>query len=119
MSNALGEQLTDLDVGDAITAIVDDYRYEGTVIDTARQKCELNQGFMESGYLAVYLELTRTTVEQNDLSTSHIVISAEEDAPRSWDQPVASAYDQTNEETTARLGEVTTIETSENSNDSG
>ncbi|WP_435185116.1 hypothetical protein [Halobellus sp. EA9] len=119
MSNELGEQLNDLDVGDAITAIVDDYRYEGTVIETARQKCELNQGFMESGYLAVYLELTTATIEQYDLSTNHIVISAEEAVPRSWDQPVASAHNRTNEETTARLGEVTTIETGDNSNDSG
>lgn len=111
MRNELGEQLTDLDVGDAITAIIDGDRYEGTVIETARQKCELNRGFMESGYLAVYLELNTATVEQYELSTKHIVISAEEDAPRSWDQPAASAYDQTNEETTARLGEVTTIKT--------
>lgn len=114
MSNEIGEQLTDLDVGDTITAIVDGDRYEGAVIETARQKCELNQGFMESGSLAVYLELTTTTVEHNELPTEHIVISAEEDGPRSWDQPTASVYDQTAEETRARLGEVTAIEAGDN-----
>lgn len=115
MSNGLGEQLTGVAVGDVLTATVDGDQYDGTVSEITRQKCELTQGFIESGYLGVYVEVTTRTAEEHDLSMGHIVISAEEDAPQSWEQPTASSYDDTLGETVTPLGAVTRIEISEDS----
>lgn len=109
-TNSLGKQLAAFDSGDEITVGVNDTKYTGTVTQTDRRKCELIQGFMESGYLEVYVKLNSVSAENAKFSASEIVIGAEEDTPRSWEQPSVAAYDNESGETTTVLGEVRRIE---------
>lgn len=106
MTEQIGEKLTDLNRGDSVTVTIDGDHYKGEITDTKRWKCELNQGFMESGSIAIYLELDAESVERHDLSENHLLVTATENVPRDWDVPKVSVYNHTEDERIAVLGDV-------------
>ena len=106
MTEQIGEQLTELDSGDSIVVTIDGNHYQGDVINTKRWMCELVSGFMESGSISIYLKLSTETSEARDTPTEHLLISATEDVPQVWDDPRASFYNPTEDETMAHIGNV-------------
>jgi hypothetical protein len=113
MPDQLGEQLTELNRGDSVIVTVEDIQYDGEVIETQRWMCELNQGFMEPGAVSIEIKLSAETATRYELPWEYILVSATENAPQSWDEPQASVYEPTEDETTTGLGTVTGIKAGE------
>lgn len=109
MSQDLGWQLTELQLGDSVVATVDEEEYVGEVAKTNRQKCDLVAGFIEDGYISVYLQVRPETADKYDLSTQYLVIGSTETAPNDFELPTASVYNMSEEELITRLGEVSEI----------
>lgn len=89
---------------------VEGNRYAGTVTEIARHKCDLINGFMESGGIAIYIELSAETIRRHDTPENHLLIGAEEYVPSDWDVPTANPYDYSENEKKSRIGELTEIE---------
>jgi len=109
MPDKIGETLTELSQGEVITIIGAADRYCGEVIEINRQKCNLNSGFMEDGYIGVKLKVEKETIERHELPTDYLLVSATEDVPQSWKYPRVSVYNLTEGETADRLGTVEEI----------
>lgn len=111
METQVGEQLSILEQGDLVTVTAAGTRYRGEVVGINRQQCELVAGFMEDGYIGVQLCADNESVNRNDLATEYLLVSATEEAPRSWSQATVSLYDPVEDTATEALGDVSEIET--------
>lgn len=109
MTEQIGERLTELDEGDSIVVTVGDDQYSGDITETKRWMCELIGGFIESGSISIYLNLSPATIERHSPVTDQLVITATEDVPQSWDDPRALYYDPVENETVARIGGVNEV----------
>lgn len=109
MSNSLGQKLVRMHVQEEVSVRIGGDKYIGNIIEINRNKCDLVSGFMEEGYIEMYLSLHPETVNRLDLSTECLMISATEDTPNDFAAPIASLYDATDEKLTNQLGEVTEI----------
>jgi hypothetical protein len=109
MSQDLGWQLIELQLGDSVVATVDEEEYVGEVVKTNREKCDLVAGFIEDGYISVYLQVRPETADKYDLSTQYLVIGSTETVPNDFELPTASVYDMSEEELITKLGEVSEI----------
>lgn len=110
MTDDLGEQLTELESGDSVKVTIEGGRYQGTVTEIHRQKGDLINGFMESGGIAIYIEIGAETIRRHDAPENHILIGAEEYVPYDWDVPTANLYDYSENEKKSSIGELTEIE---------
>lgn len=117
MTQEVGEKLPTIDSGDTLLVGIGGSRYQGKVVETNRWKCEMNQGFMESGSISIYLELTAESDTSHDLPGENVVIVATENVPSDWETPTASIYDPATDERLDDLGNVTEIEVVNNSGD--
>lgn len=106
MSSSLGKRLTGLQKGDSVVVTIDGEQYAGEVIDKNRQKCDLVSGFMEDGYVGIYLQLDSETVNKYGLTTQHLVMGSTEEVPSDFKSPIASVYDMSEKESITSLGEV-------------
>lgn len=109
MIESLGEKLTELQVGDSLIITVSGEHYTGEVVEINRQKCDLVSGFMEDGYIGVYMKLTSQTIEEQNLSVNHILIAATEKVPNDFEPPTASVYDLNSEDSVTSLGKIQDI----------
>ncbi len=109
MSNSLGQKLVRMHVQEEVSVRIGGDKYIGNIIEINRKKCDLVSGFMEEGYIEIYLNLHPETVNRLGLSTECLRISATEDTPNDFASPIASLYDATGEQLTNQLGEVTEI----------
>jgi hypothetical protein len=110
MSESIGEQLIKLNRGDSVAVLVEDTQYDGEVDEIKRWRCELNQGFMESGEISIRIELDAETLSRHELSSEYISITATENVPQSWDVPQVSVYEPIENEIVTDLGTVTEVE---------
>lgn len=106
MGTQVGEQLLTLNQGDLITVTAAETHYRGEVVEINRQKCDLVAGFMEDGYIGVQLRVDNESVNRHDLATEYLLVSATEEALRSWSLATVSMYDPVEDTTTEPLGQV-------------
>lgn len=93
MVDTIGEQLTDVQVGDTVVVTVSNTQYTGEVVDTTRRKCNTDPiGLIESGGVTIYLDLDTTTSEVSLLASAQLRIRATEEVPFSWDDAKAYLY---------------------------
>jgi hypothetical protein len=109
MSDSLGEKLPRVHVGDRISVFIRGDRYTGNVFEANREKCDLVSGFMEEGYIEIYLNLDSETVTQHSISEEYLGISAIENTPNDFESPTGSLYRLPDKEPINHLGEVTDI----------
>jgi len=111
MCEDIGIRLTKLDVEDCIVATIDGKEYIGEITEINRKKCDLVAGFVEDGYISVYIQLNSEIVNKYNISTRYLVISSTEDAPNDFQSPTASVYDMSEENSVEKLGGVTKLDT--------
>lgn len=114
MTEGLGERLTELEEDDSVVVMIDGGCYAGTVTEIDRWKCDLVQGFMESGGIAIYIEMSAETIRRHDAPEKHLLISAEENVPNDWDVPKGAIYNYPEGERSSLIGELTEIEITNN-----
>lgn len=66
---------------------------------------------MEDSYIGVQIFVDDESVNRHDLATEYLLVSATEEAPRSWSQATVSMYDPVEDTAIGALGAVSEIET--------
>jgi hypothetical protein len=110
----LGRILSQLEVGERVTIVIENSSYEGDVIDqgyTESKPDPVNPWYDPGGATAV-IELDQSTVERLDLDINNLRVSCGqfEDFP-TWKTPVAALYQDGEEK--EQLGEVSDIITAD------
>lgn len=111
MGTQVGEKLSTLNQSDLVTVTAAETHYRGEVVEINRQQCDLVAGFMEDGYIGVQLRVDDESANRHGLATECLLLSATEEAPKSWSQATVSIYDPTEDTVVEALGAVSEIET--------